>query len=298
MKPKLNLASDNIAGYAFISPFLLSFFLFTIIPILSSLYFSFTNYDMLATPRWIGLENYDRMFNEDMRFWQAVKVTLYFVFVSVPIRLAFALLVAIILNHITKLVGLYRSVFYLPSILGGSVAIAILWRQVFGNEGVINSILNFFHIEGVSWLGNPSTAIWALISLSAWQFGSSMLIFLAGLKNIPSTYYEAASVDGSGIFSTFFKITLPLLSPVIFFNLVMQLINGFMTFTPSYIITQGGPLDSTLLYVLYIYRRAFEFFDMGYASAMAWVLLLVVAIITAIIFKTSKYWVHYESKGD
>jgi multiple sugar transport system permease protein len=196
---------------------------------------------------------------------------------------------------VTRFAGMYRTALYIPSIIGGSVAVAVMWRQLFGNEGAINSFLELMGFEPVSWLGNASTAIWTLVVLYGWQFGSSMLIFLAGLKNIPQTYYEAASVDGANAWQRFYKITIPLLTPVILFNVVMQTIQGFMAFTPSYIITEGGPMNSTLLYVLYMFERAFTFFDMGYASAMAWVMLIIIAILTALIFKSSPYWVHYES---
>jgi multiple sugar transport system permease protein len=218
---------------------------------------------------------------------------------GVPLRLAFALLIAVILNTTSRAVGLYRSLFYLPSLIGGSVAVAIMWRNVFGDLGIVNILLDLLGIPSVRWFGNPSAALWMLIFLSVWQFGSSMLIFLAGLKGIPKSYYEAASVDGANGVQKFFKITLPMLSPVILFNTVMQTIAAFMTFVPAFIISKGtgGPLDGTLLYSLYLFIQGFEFFNMGYASAMAWVMLLIVGILTVIIFTTSKYWVHYESEG-
>jgi multiple sugar transport system permease protein len=191
----------------------------------------------------------------------------------------------------------YRAMFYAPSIVGGSVAVAVMWRQVFGQEGLVNFVLALIGVPPTIWLGNPATAIWTLIILAAWQFGSPMLIFLAGLRQIPAPLYEAASIDGAGNASKFFKITLPMLSPVIFFNLVLQMINGFMAFTQALIVTNGGrPLDTTLLYALYIYQRAFETLQMGYGAAMAWVLLVVIALVTALIFKTSSAWVFYESK--
>ncbi|UUZ89334.1 sugar ABC transporter permease [Paenibacillus sp. P25] len=206
-----------------------------------------------------------------------------------------------LLNRAMRGIGIYRSTFYLPSLIGGSVAVSIMWVQIFGDKGLLNSLLGLIGIhKDTSWIGDPETALGTLVALSVWQFGSSMLIFLAGLKNIPSTYYEAADVDGANRFHRFFKITIPLLSPIILFNLIMQTIAAFMTFTPAYIISrgEGGPLDNTLLYSLYLYRRAFVFFEMGYASAMAWVMLLIVGIITFVIFKSSVYWVHYESKGE
>lgn len=289
----------HLTGYVFISPFIIGFLIFTLYPIFASLYLSFTRYDLFTSPQWVGLRNYTEMFTEDRKYWQSVKVTFYYVFASVPLRLAFALGVAMILNTATRVIGLYRTIFYLPSIIGGSVAVSIMWRNLFGDEGVINLLLQFLGLGGVRWFGEPIAALWMLIFLSVWQFGSSMLIFLAGLKNIPGTYYEAASVDGANAVQKFFKITIPMLSPVILFNTIMQTIAGFMTFVPAYIITkgEGGPLDGTLLYSLYLFRRAFVYFQMGYGSAMAWVMLLVVALLTVIVFKSSKFWVHYESKG-
>ncbi|KIL52143.1 carbohydrate ABC transporter permease [Jeotgalibacillus soli] len=302
--PKLKIAGpfnkknkngyQNVTGYLFISPFIIGFIALTLYPIVYSFFLSFTDFDLLGTPNFIGLGNYERMFTGDEKFWISLKVTFTYALTAVPLRLVFALAVAMLLNRVVEFVGLYRTLLYLPSIIGGSIAISILWRQLFGNDGALNSLLGFFGISGHSWLGDPATALWTLVALYGWQFGSSMLIFLAGLRNIPKDYYEAASIDGAGAWSQFVRITLPLLTPVILFNLVMQTIQGFMAFTPSYVVTQGGPMDSTLLYVLYMFRRAFEFFDMGYASAMAWVMLVIIGILTAIIFKSSKHWVHYE----
>jgi multiple sugar transport system permease protein len=290
---------ENLTGYAFISPFIIGFLAFTLIPIIASLYLSFTNYNLFAAPQWIGLDNYKKMFTADPRYWQSLKVTLIYVLAGVPLRLAFALLIAIILNTTSRAVGVYRSLFYLPSLIGGSVAVAIMWRNVFGDLGIVNILLDLLGLPIVKWFGNPTAALWMLIFLSVWQFGSSMLIFLAGLKGIPKSYYEAASVDGANGIQQFFKITLPMLSPVILFNTVMQTIAAFMTFVPAFIISKGtgGPLDGTLLYSLYLFIQGFEFFNMGYASAMAWIMLIIVGILTVIIFTTSKYWVHYESEG-
>ena len=290
---------DNLAGYAFISPFIIGFLCFTVIPMGASLFLSFTSYDLFTPPKWVGLDNYKAMLTDDEKYWGSLKVTFYYVLAGVPLRLAFALFIAVILNRAEKGVGIYRTLFYLPSIIGGSVAVAIMWRNVFGNDGVINGLLFFLGFDKkIFWYQDPTSALWTLILLSVWQFGSSMLIFLAGLKNIPPMYQEAASVDGANRFQRFFLITLPLLSPIIFFNLVMQTISAFMTFTPAYIISkgEGGPLDGTLLYSLYLFQRAFNFFQMGYASAMAWVMLILIGLVTFILFKTSSLWVHYESK--
>ncbi|MCS7232218.1 MAG: sugar ABC transporter permease [Elusimicrobiota bacterium] len=293
------LNSENTSGYVFILPWILGFLIFTIIPILSTLFLSFTKYDLLTSPRFIGFENYIRMFTNDPKFIKSLKVTFFYVFVSVPLKLTFALMIALLLSYNSKLSPLYRAIYYIPSMMGGSVAIAVLWKRLFSSDGTINALLNLVSIHtDISWIGNPKTAIWTLIILAVWQFGSSMLIFLAGLKQIPVSYYEAASIDGANVFQRFFRITLPLLTPIIFFNLVMQLINGFMTFTQAFIITEGGPLNNTLFYALYLYQRGFQFFDMGYACAMAWFMLIIIAILTSLIFKSSNFWVYYESKEE
>lgn len=297
-KRKRDSRQNNLAGYLFLSPWLIGFFAFTLLPILASFFLAFTDYDILSRPEWVGLDNFMRMFFDDRRYWRSVKATFYYAFTSVPLRLTFALAVAMLLNTKRPMVAVYRAAYYAPSIVGGSVAVAVMWREIFGNEGLINFILAGFGIPSVSWLGDPRTAIWTLIVLAAWQFGSPMLIFLAGLKQIPTELYEAASIDGGGAWAQFTKITLPMLTPVIFFNLVMQIISGFLVFTQAFIVTGGTPLDTTLFYSLYLYRRAFQMFQMGYSSAMAWILLLIVAFFTALVFKTSSYWVYYESGGE
>ena len=242
---------------------------------------------------WIGLGNYIEIFTSDSKFVKTIGVTFYFALVSVPLRLVFALLVAMILLKNTKLTGLYRSAYYLPSIIGGSVAVSILWKRMFAIDGTINTLLGMIGIESkMAWLGNTSTAIWTLIILAVWQFGSSMLIFLSSLKQIPGTLYEAARVDGASSISQFFRITLPLLTPTIFFNLVMQMINGFLAFTQCYIITQGKPMNSTLFYTVYMYQQAFEFYHTGYASALAWIMLVIVGGFTGVLFLAKRFWVY------
>lgn len=290
--------NSNFVGYVFVFPWLFGFLTLTIVPMLVSLYMSFTNYDLTSPPEWIGLANFIEMFTTDSRFLTSISVTLYFVFVSVPLKVAFALLVAFLLNKQSKVFNFYRSIYYLPSLIGGSVAVAMMWKELFGTNGAINSLLGAIGLPStIPWLGDTRTAIWTLILLTVWQFGSSMIIFAAGLKQIPEMYYEAARIDGATTWKMFLKITLPSLSPVIFFNLIMQLISGFMTFTQSFVITVGGPLDSTLFYALYVYQKSFQYMDMGYGCAMSWVLLVIVGIVTGIIFKTSNRWVFYESKG-
>jgi len=288
----------NFAGYTFLAPWLIGFLLLAVGPILASLYLSFTRYNIVRPPEWIGLENYTYMFSIDQRFWKAVQVTFTFVVISVPAKLVFALAVAMALDKGIRAIGWYRALFYLPSILGGSIAIAILWRQLFNYDGVINAVLRLFGLDGPYWLSDPRYSLWTLIVLAVWQFGSPMLIFLAGLRAIPQELYEAADIDAAGPFRRFFAITVPLLAPVIFFNLVLQMIEAFKTFSGAFIISggSGAPLDSLLFFTVYLYNEAFSFLRMGYASALAWVLLLIIAAFTAIAFWTSKYWVHYENE--
>ena len=286
---------EGIAGYLFLLPWLVGFFGLTLIPMIASLYFSFTQYDMLTPAIPVGLKNYESLF-ADGRFINSLKVTFKYVIVSVPLQLAFALLVALMLKKNRRGVKVYRAMYYLPSLFGGSVAVSILWRQLFNKEGVFNQILAVFGIEGKNWIATPSSALNTLIVLAVWQFGASMVIFLASLKQIPEDYYEAATLDGAGKIAQFFRITLPLLTPMVFFNIVMQVINAFQSFNSAYIISNGsgGPLDSTLLYSLYLYIKAFNHFQMGYASAMAWILLLIIAVVTGLMFLFAKFWVFYD----
>ena len=288
---------ENLIGYGFLTPWLIGLFVFALGPMIASAYLSMTRYDLLTPPVWSGLDNYVRMFTADPRFYTALQVTAIYVFLSVPLQLLLALLIAIVLNQGLHGLSIYRAIYYLPSLLGGSVAIAILWRQVFGLNGIVNQFLAIFDIQGRSWIANPDYAIYTLILLRVWQFGSPMIIFLAGLKQIPRELYEVAAIDGAGPLRRFASITLPLLTPIIFFNIIMQLISAFQAFTPAFIISggNGGPIDSTLFYTLYLYQQGWGAFRMGYASAMAWVLLVMIGAATAVAFFTSKYWVYYES---
>ena len=296
-KKSFKSGNNNIVGYILIAPWLIGFIIMYLIPMVISIYFSFTKYNLLSAPVFIGIDNFTRMFFHDPSFWKSLWVTFYYVFMLVPLRLIFAFIVAMLLNSKRKFLGLYRAVYYIPSIVGGSVAVSIVWKQIFGNDGVAMSLLSIIGIhQKISFIGNPSTAIWTIISLGVWQFGSAMLIFLAALKQVPKSIYESAGIDGAGYFTQIFKITIPMLTPVIFFNLILQIINAFKAFTESYIITQGGPMDSTLFYVLNLYRKSFTYFDMGYSSAMAWVLVLIIGLFTVVIFKSQSTWVHYESK--
>jgi len=286
------------AGYLFLTPWLLGFFLLTALPMLASLYLAFTDYDLFSSPNWIGLENFERMFS-DPRYLQSARVTIIYVVLGTPIKLAAALAVAMVLNTKLGSSGFYRSVFYAPSLIGASVSIAIVWRAMFIDDGIVDRIGQALGFAPGGWVGNPSMTMPMFILLAVWQFGAPMVIFLAGLKQVPSELYEAASVDGAGPVRKFVKITLPMLSPVLFFNLLLETINAFQIFASAFIISggQGGPAGSTLFYTLYLYIRGFTAFDMGYASAMAWVLVVVVGIITALFFRSSRFWVHYSGES-
>jgi pectin-derived oligosaccharide transport system permease protein len=286
---------QNGAAYGFLTPWLIGFFGLAVGPALISLYLSFTDFNLLQAPNWTGDANYLRIFTADPKFLQALRVTFFFVLFSVPLKLAFALAIATLLNRGLKGLSLYRAIFYLPSLLGASVAIAVLWRELFSGDGLVNKLLAMIGISGPSWISNPRYALWTLVLLSVWQFGSPMIIFLAGLRQIPRDIYEAAAIDGVKPWQRFCYVTLPLLTPVLFFNLVVQTIEAFKAFTPAFIISAGtgGPIDSTLFYTLYLYQEAFAYFRMGYASALAWILVVIIALFTAFAFLSARYWVHY-----
>jgi multiple sugar transport system permease protein len=288
---------ENIAGYIFIGPWLIGFFIWAVIPIILSFFLAFTDYDILGSPVFSGLKNFRRMLGDEL-FWKSLQVTFFYAFVSVPARLIFAFMVAVLFKRSSRVIRFYQIVYYMPSLVGGSIAIAIMWRRLFMSDGAFNAMLKIIGINStISWIGRTDTAIWTLIVLAVWQFGSSMLIFLAGLRQIPVTYYEAASIDGAGPVNQFFHITLPQMTSIIFFNLIMQLISGFTVFTQAFVVSggSGDPQNSTLVYSLYLYQRAFKYYNMGYSSAMAWVLVLIIAVFTSLIFKTSDKWVFYES---
>lgn len=286
--------NEALAALVLLAPWLIGLFAFTLWPFVQSFIMTFQKTD-LHNSVFVGLDNYIKIFS-DKRFIKSIFVTSKFVLISVPLKLIFALFIAMLLKNRFKGVGVFRSLLYLPSLIGGSVAIAAMWMQLFGANGLINKVLAIVGIQGKAWVSNPHTALYVLIILAIWQFGSSMVIFLSGLKNIPQSLYEAAKVDGATKIQSFFRITLPMLSPIILFNMILQTINSFQVFTQAFIITSGGPMNETLFTVLHIYRKAFTNMELGYASAMSWVLLLLIGIATGIIFFTSKYWVYYESK--
>lgn len=287
------------SAYLFLTPWMGGALLVTIGPMLASLILSFTNYNLLGTPQFIGAQNYVQMFTADPRFWHASFVTFEYVLIGVPLQLALALAIAMLLNRGLRGMSFYRSFYYLPSLLGSSVAVALLWRQIFGADGLVNQALGIFGLQHLpNWVADPTWSLGTLVALHVWAFGSPMVIFLAGLRQVPTELYEAASVDGAGAWRRFISITIPMISPVVFFNLILQMISAFQTFTQAYVVSggTGGPVDSTLFFSLYLYQRAFTDFDMGYASAMAWVLLIVIGLFTWLAFATSRRWVFYEGE--
>ncbi|MFE1838191.1 carbohydrate ABC transporter permease [Streptomyces sviceus] len=283
------------AAWVFLSPWVLGASVLTLLPMAVSLYLSFTDYNLFDPPHWVGLRNYTQMFTEDPRYWRSVLTTVTYVVIAVPLQLALALLVALALKSMKRGKAFYRSAFYAPSLLGASMSIALVWRAVFNDGGTVD------HLFGTGgWVNRPGWALLAVALLTVWQFGAPMVIFLAGLQQIPAELYEAAAVDGAGRWRQFVSVTVPMLSPVLFFNLVLQTIQAFQVFTPAFAVSagKGGPADSTLVYTMYLYDRGFVASHMGYASAMAWVLLLVIGVVTAVLFRTSRSWVFYASEGD
>ena len=286
---------ENLYGYLFLLPWFVGMIAITIGPILASLALAFTDYSVLSAPHWVGLANFVTMLTADPRYLDSVHTTLMYVGISVPLVLVWGLALALVLNQGLKLLPVFRAIFYIPSLLGSSVAVAILWFYMFGKDGLINLALRPLGIDGPSYIGNPSFALYTLIVLNLWAFGSGMIIFLAGLRQIPPELYEAAQLDGAGRWARFWRITLPLLTPVLFFNAVLGLVGGFQAFTSAFVVSNGsgGPADATLLYQVYLYQRGFVHLNMGYAYAMAWVLLTVMAACTGVLFWSSRFWVFY-----
>lgn len=290
---KMNRASRQNIGYAYIAIWIIGFLVFKLYPFMSSLFYSFTNYNLFKeSVENIGFGNYEKII-DTAKYLKSYIVTFKYAFMTVPLKLLFALFIAYLLNFKIKGINLFRTVYYIPSILGGSVAIAVLWQFLFQNEGLVNTIIGVFGIGPINWLGSPDYALFVICLLRVWQFGSAMVIFLAALKGVPQDLYEAAAIDGAGKFTQFLKITIPLITPVIFYNLVTQLCQAFQEFNGPFMITKGGPLGSTTLISILIYQNAFKTYDMGLASAMAWLLFFIVAVLTAISFISQKHWVYY-----
>ncbi len=297
MKTKMGpmAKKEELYFYLCISPWIIGFLIFIAGPIFASLFFSFCNYDVVTSPDWVGIQNYKRLFSDPL-FWQSLKVTSYYSLVSVPLGIALSLIIAILLNQNIRGLAWFRTIYYMPSVISG-VAVSLLWMWIFNPEfGILNFLLwKLFHIQGPAWLMSEEWVIPALIIMSLWGIGGDIVIYLAGLQGIPTELYEAAEIDGANSFNKFLNITIPMMSPVLLFTLIMGIINSFQVFTQAYVMTGGGPHYASLFYVLYIYQNAFQFFSMGYASALSWILFLIMLALTALIFKSSPLWVYYES---
>ncbi|WP_329431891.1 sugar ABC transporter permease [Streptomyces sp. NBC_01280] len=282
-------------AYVFLTPWMIGALVLTLVPMAVSLYLSFTDYNLFDPPHWVGLRNYTEMLTDDPRYWRSVGTTMLYVVVAVPLKLGLALAVATLLKNLDRGRAFYRSAFYAPSLLGASMSIALVWRALFNDGGTVSGILDSVGIHAGGWVGNPDLAAYVVVLLTVWQFGAPMVIFLAGLQQISPDLYEAAALDGAGRWRQFVSVTVPMLSPVVFFNLVLEIINSFQVFTPAFVISggKGGPADSTMFYTLYLYERGFTASHMGYAAAMAWMLLIAIAAITLILFRTSRSWVFY-----
>lgn len=285
-------------GFMFVLPFVIGVLGFKLFPFVMSFALSFTQYDFINPPQYIGLENYQELATKDPLFRKSLSVTLLFVVLGVPLRVGFALLMAHVLNFKLRGINFFRSAYYLPSILGGSIAAAIMWRFIFSQNGLVNIVMAKLGLQPIAWLADEHYALWTVVLLFTWQFGSAMVIFLAALQNVSTSLYEAAEIDGASKTQQFFRITVPLITPVIFFNLIMQMVHAFQEFNGPYMITEGGPLHSTYVLSLYIYDQSFKYFNLGYGSALSWVLFALVASLSAISFITSKYWVFYSGEKE
>ncbi|MBT2416702.1 sugar ABC transporter permease [Streptomyces sp. ISL-22] len=286
---------ENLAGYLFMSPWIAGFLLLTAGPMIASLYYAFTRYNLFTPPEWVGFDNFTTMF-QDPRWQKSVEVTLKYVVVATPLKLLLALGVALLLAQKRRGQGLYRAAFYMPSLIGASVSVGFVWRALFSDDAIVDRGQKIFGLDVGGWIGNPDYVIYALVALSIWQFGAPMVIFLAGLKQVPLELYEAAEVDGAGPLRRFWNITLPMISPVLFFNVLLESIHAFQVFGSAYVVsdTRCGPADATLVYTCYLYQKGFKEAQMGFASAMAWTLVVAVALVTAVLFWSQKKWVHYE----
>lgn len=291
------MRKKNLTGLALIAPWLLGICVFKLYPFITSFILSFTKYDIVGSPTFIGIANYVKLFTQDKVFLKSLFVTIRYVVISVPINLIVALLVAMVMNSKIKGIGIFRSAYYIPSILGGNIAIMILWKFLFSNTGLINQVIEMFGGSAISWFSSEYGTLFVIVLLHVWQFGSAMLIFLAALNEVPRELYEAAEMDGASKFRRFLSITLPTISPIIFFNLIMGMIGAIQEFNAPYMLTKGGPLRTTYFIGLYIYDNAYRLFNMGYASALSWVLFVIIMLLTALVFKSSSYWVYYSDEG-
>lgn len=294
---KRKLKRRNYIGLLFIAPWIIGFLLLQLYPFVTSFYYSLTKYNIMSKPVFIGLDNYINLLTVDTDFWNSLKVTLIYTVFTVPGKLVVALAVALVMNKNLKGINLIRTIYYLPSLFGGSIAVSILWKLMFQDQGIINSLLAVLNIPAVKWLGSPKMAMPTIILMNFWQFGSAFVMFLAALKNVPADLYEAADIDGASAITKLFKITLPQISSIIFFNVIMQTISALQSFAGPMIITNGGPLQSTYVLGLKLYTEAFSYYKMGYACAVSWVIFIMITIVTLILFRFSSMVVYYED-GD
>lgn len=287
---------QNRYGYGFIMLWLIGLFVFTLIPMLFSLFLSFCKWDIvtgLSTIQFIGLENFQKIF-DDSKFYKALEVTFKFCLISIPFYQIASLLVAMLLNMRIKFMRTFRLIFFLPSIIP-TIASSMIWTQILGKDGLINQGLALIGIQGPAWLNTPSTALYGLILMGVWGIGNTIIIYLSGLQGVGEELYEASSIDGANSFQRFFKITLPMISPTIFFNVVMAVISSFQYFTQAFVMTEGGPLNSTLFYNLYLYNKAYKELKMGYAAALAWIMFIIILFFTLLVIKSSSFWVYYQN---
>lgn len=294
--PSKAAARQNRIGYGFIMPWLIGLFVFTLIPMLFSLVLSFCKWDIvkgLSTIEFIGFQNFTKIFN-DKKFYKALEVTFKFCLISIPMYQICSLLVAMLLNMRIKFMRTFRLIFFLPSIIP-TIATSMIWAQILGKDGLINQGLRVFGIQGPAWLNDPKTALYGLILMGLWGIGNTIIIYLSGLQGVGEELYEASSIDGANAFQRFFKITLPMISPTIFFNVVMAVISSFQYFTQAFVMTEGGPLNSTLFYNLYLYTKAYKELKMGYASALAWIMFVIILFFTLLVIRSSSFWVYYQS---
>jgi len=289
-------ARRNVVGYIFIAPFILGFLFWFLIPALTSLWLVFQKWNMIGPPEFIGLDNFKKLLTDKL-FWQALKVTTVYSAIAVPLGMVLAFLLALLMNSKVRGITVFRTIFYLPSIVP-AVSNAVLWAWILNSDfGLLNALLHVFGIRRILWLQDPDWALPALVLMSLWGLGGGMVIYLAGLQGIPNEFYEAAEIDGAGAWAKLWHVTLPLMSPVIFFNLIMSIIGTFQIFTAGYLITNGGPQNATLFYVLYLWRNAFLYLNMGYAAALAWVLFAIIIGLTALVFRGIGSRVYYEEAG-
>ena len=288
------LIREYIAFYLFASPWIIGLLVFTIGPMVASLYLSFTDYAVIDSPKWVGVDNYVHMFTDDPLVWQALRVTGMYSLGAIPLTLIVSFLIALLMHQRVYGVRVFRTIYYLPSVIAG-VPVALLWMWILNPEfGLMNNFLRLFGIEGPKWLYSTTWVIPSFVLMSLWQIGVPMVVFLAGLQGIPMHLYEAAEIDGAGWWAKFRHVTLPMMSPVILFVMIGLIIDSFQTFTPAFLMTNGGPANASLFYGLYLYNNAFKWFKMGYASALAWLMFLIILLLTGLVFRSSIRWVYYE----